>query len=54
MQVCWSWQFDSPGKTGLHFIRACRTDAISVINQELHVDEPPERTREPVALDQEA
>jgi hypothetical protein len=53
MKMFWSWQSDTPGKTGRFFIRDCLKEAIAIINQEPEVAEPPERTRNPLALDQD-
>jgi hypothetical protein len=52
MKIFRSWQSDTPGKTGRHFIRECLADAIAVLNEPLDVDEPSDRERrDPVELD---
>lgn len=53
MKIFWSWQSDTHGKTGRHFIRGCLKDAIDAINLEADISEPPERTRDPLTLDQD-
>jgi hypothetical protein len=52
MKVFWSWQSDTDGKTGRHFVRHCLADAIKGLNQPEDVDEPTTRpTREEIHLD---
>jgi hypothetical protein len=54
MENFWSWQSDTHGKTGRHFVRECLADAIAIVNQPIDVDEPSEQERrDPVELDQE-
>ena len=54
MKIFWSWQSDTHGKTGRHFVRECLVDAIATVNQPVDVDEPSEQERrDPVELDQE-
>lgn len=53
MKIFWSWQSDIPGKTGRHFVRECLKNAIAIINQDTEVTEPPERSRDPLTLDQD-
>lgn len=43
MKIFWSWQSDTPGKTGRHFIRQALADAISALKQTEDVEEPIER-----------
>jgi hypothetical protein len=52
MKVFWSWQADTPGKTGRHFVRTALADAVQVLKQPADVEEPSEReTREALHLD---
>jgi hypothetical protein len=52
MKVFWSWQSDTPGRIGRHFVRAVLTDAIMVLKQPEDVEEPSEReAREALHLD---
>jgi hypothetical protein len=52
MKVFWSWQADTPGKTGRHFVRAALADAIEALKQPADVEEPSEReAREALHLD---
>lgn len=54
MKVFWSWQSDTPGKTGRHFIRAALKDAIKVLKQPEEVEEPMERdNKDALHLDQD-
>lgn len=43
MKVFWSWQSDTPGKTGRHFVRSCLLAAINRIQVSDEVLEPTER-----------
>lgn len=43
MKVFWSWQSDTPGKTGRHFVRKALNDAIEELRQPEDVEEPSER-----------
>jgi hypothetical protein len=43
MKVFWSWQFDTPGKTGRHFVRDALNAAIAELRQSLEVEEPTAR-----------
>lgn len=43
MKIFWSWQSDTPGKTGRHFIRQVIEEAILVLKQHSEVEEPIER-----------
>jgi hypothetical protein len=55
MKIFWSWQSNTPGKTGLHFVR----DVLQVVVDELkrsslEIDEPTDReSREALHLDQD-
>ncbi len=40
MKIFWSWQSDTPGKTGRHFIREVLEDALKQLNVEDELDEP--------------
>jgi hypothetical protein len=52
MKVFWSWQADTQGKTGRHFVRAALADAVQSLKQPEDVEEPLEReTRETLHLD---
>lgn len=52
MKVFWSWQADTRGKTGRHFVRAALADAIKALKQPEDVEEPSEReTRAALHLD---
>lgn len=52
MKVFWSWQSDTPGKTGRHFVRDVLQAVVDEIKQSLEVEEPTEReAREPIHLD---
>ena len=54
MRIFWSWQSDTPGKTGRHFIRNCLKDAIAIAKGAVDVQEPSEReARESLELDQD-
>lgn len=43
MKVFWSWQSDTPGKTGRHFVRDVLQMVVDGIKQSLEVEEPTER-----------
>jgi hypothetical protein len=52
VKVFWSWQADTPGKTGRHFVREALADAIKTLKQPEDVEEPSEReAREDLHLD---
>jgi hypothetical protein len=52
MKVFWSWQADTPGKTGRHFVREALAEAIAALKEPEDVEEPSERgTREALHLD---
>ena len=54
MKVFWSWQSDTPGKIGRHFIRDALTTAIEQLKQAPEIDEPIEReARSAMHLDQD-
>jgi len=40
MKTFWSWQSDTPGKTGRHFVKKALEDAIDALQTEIEVDEP--------------
>jgi hypothetical protein len=40
MKVFWSWQSDTPGKIGRHFVREALEAAIKALNEEVEVEEP--------------
>ncbi|BAV48063.1 Uncharacterized protein MLTONO_3160 [Mesorhizobium loti] len=43
MKIFWSWQSDTPGKTGRHFIRQALSDAIEALRAAEDIEEPSER-----------
>jgi hypothetical protein len=43
MKVFWSWQSDTPGKTGRHFIRGALDAAVEELKRDLALVEPSER-----------
>ena len=45
MKVFWSWQSDTPGSTGRHFVRAALDEAIDELKTAREVEEPPEAAR---------
>jgi hypothetical protein len=52
MNVFWSWQSDSPGNVGRHFVRDTLEAAIKVLKEPSAVEEPSERdARETLHLD---
>jgi hypothetical protein len=50
MKVFWSWQSDTPGKTGRHFVRDALTAAIEELRETPEVEEP---IRSTIHLDQD-
>lgn len=40
MKVFWSWQSDTPGKIGRHFVREALSKAIAELKIEIELDEP--------------
>jgi len=54
MKIFWSWQSDTPGKTGRHFVRDALLDAIKILKQPEEVEEPTRaENRESMHLDQD-
>jgi hypothetical protein len=54
MKIFWSWQSDTPGKTGRYFVRDALLDAIKVLKQPEEVEEPTKaESRESMHLDQD-
>jgi hypothetical protein len=54
MKVFWSWQFDTPGKIGRHFIRDALNAAIEQLKEAPDIAEPIEReARSQMHLDQD-
>src|ERR1700719_4702491 len=54
MKVFWSWQSDTPGKIGRHFVRDALNAAIQQLKQAPDIEEPTEReTRSALHLDQD-
>jgi hypothetical protein len=52
MKVFWSWQADTPGKTGRHFVRDALSEAIDALNADKDIIEPSEREgRDALELD---
>ena len=40
MKIFWSWQSDTPGKIGRHFVRDALNAAIEQLKQTLEIEEP--------------
>jgi hypothetical protein len=54
MKVFWSWQSDTPGRIGRHFVRDALSSAIERLKQTLEIDEPTAReARSAMHLDQD-
>jgi hypothetical protein len=54
MKVFWSWQSDTPGKIGRHFVRDAIVDAIAVLREPEDIEEPWERdARQSLEIDQD-
>jgi hypothetical protein len=54
MKVFWSWQSDTPGKIGRHFVRDALNAAIEQLKETPDIEEPIEReTRSAMHLDQD-
>jgi hypothetical protein len=54
MKIFWSWQSDTPGKIGRHFVRAALLLAIEALKQAPDMEEPTAaETREGLHLDQD-
>src|ERR1700756_3018793 len=54
MKVFWSWQSDTPGKIGRHFVRDALTAAIEQLKQTAEIEEPTAReARSAMHLDQD-
>lgn len=52
MKVFWSWQSDTPGKIGRHFVRDALNEAIEILREPQDIEEPSEReARESLHLD---
>src|SRR5690348_13211589 len=52
MKIFWSWQSDTDGKTGRHFVREALTEAIRQLREPEDVEEPVARElRESIHLD---
>jgi hypothetical protein len=52
MKIFWSWQSDTPGNIGRHFVRETLEDAIRQLKEAPEIEEPPAReTREDLHLD---
>jgi hypothetical protein len=43
VKIFWSWQSDTPGKTGRHFVREVLQVVVDELKQSLEVEEPTER-----------
>jgi hypothetical protein len=43
MKVFWSWQSDTPGKVGRHFVRDALNTAIERLKETPEIEEPPAR-----------
>jgi hypothetical protein len=54
MKIFWSWQADTPGKTGRHFVRQALNDAIEALKADKDIVEPGEReAADALELDQD-
>src|SRR5215218_1737643 len=54
MKIFWSWQSDTPGKTGRHFVRDALLVAITTLKEAPDVEEPTSaENREGLHLDQD-
>jgi hypothetical protein len=54
MKVFWSWQSDTYGKIGRHFVRDVLERAVSALKEPREIEEPSERAaREAIHLDQD-
>ena len=52
MKIFWSWQSDTDGRTGRHFVRRCLADAVKELKQPDDLEQPTTReTREEMHLD---
>lgn len=51
MKIFWSWQSDTPGKIGRHFVRNALRDAIAKLKQPEDVEEPLQRGVRDLHLD---
>ncbi len=52
MKIFWSWQSDTPGKTGRHFVRAALLDAVNELKTHPDIEEPTGRfDRDAIHLD---
>jgi hypothetical protein len=52
MKIFWSWQSDTPGKTGRFLVRDALQDAIAALKQAPDIEEPTtQATREGMHLD---
>jgi len=52
LKIFWSWQSDTPGEIGRHFVRDAIKDAIIVLKQPQDIEEPSEReARESLDID---
>lgn len=43
MKIFWSWQSDTPGRTGRFFVRDALDDAVDKLKEQNEIDEPSER-----------
>ncbi|MHC2254630.1 hypothetical protein ACVILK_004322 [Bradyrhizobium embrapense] len=54
MKIFWSWQADTPGKIGRHFVRAALEEAVEALKRARDIEEPAERdAREAIHVDQD-
>jgi hypothetical protein len=54
MKIFWSWQSDTPGNIGRHFVRGALKSAIEILKQAPEIEEPLAReSREALHLDQD-
>jgi hypothetical protein len=41
MKIFWSWQSDTPGRIGRHFVRDALSAAIKQLKETTEIEEPP-------------
>jgi hypothetical protein len=50
VKMLWSWQSDTPGKTGRFLVRDALKDDIDKLKQTSHIEEPIAKPRPPACL----
>lgn len=54
MKIFWSWQADTPGNIGRHFVRNALSEAIDALKADNDITEPSEReARDALEFDQD-